>query len=201
MSVTQSIEDLRASRDLCVALLRTVSDRDWSETVPDLDMDVAHLVAHISQTGYWYSIDLTAGGDDVTAVVPQVDAAASPDDLIMSIHVGGDLLAAAVAGAPEESRGFHPYGQADPSGFAAMACDEMLIHSHDIARAYDVDFEPPAELADRVVKRLFPWIAGDQDPWTLLQFANGRIALAGEPRREKWRWHCAPLSEWDGTIP
>jgi hypothetical protein len=41
----------------------------------------------------------------------------------------------------------------------------------------------------------------DDDPWRLLLWANGRIALGERPRLQRWRWHCAPLSEWDGQPP
>jgi hypothetical protein len=45
--------------------------------------------------------------------------------------------------------------------------------------------------------------AVDRD-WTTLPallWANGRVALPGHPRQARWRWHCAPLEEWDGVNP
>lgn len=92
-------------------------------------------------------------------------------------------------------------GMADPSGFAAMACDEMLIHTDDAARGLDVSFDPPHELAEPVLRRLFPWVSEVTDPWQQLRWANGRIELDGRPRLTDWAWHCAPLDEWDGTMP
>lgn len=192
-----SLDHLRTTRDLAVAFLRDFEDRDWSAAVPDLEFDVRTLAAHMSQTNFWYSVDFTARGADLVAFVPEIKADSEPADLIASIDVGVDLLATVVAAAPEDARGFHPFGMADASGFAAMACDEMLVHTNDIGRAFEVDFAPPSELAQAVLDRLFPWIAGDEDPWTLLKYANGRIALPDRPRLERWRWHCAPLSAWD----
>jgi pilus assembly protein CpaC len=38
--------------------------------------------------------------------------------------------------------------------------------------------------------------------YTPTVLANGRISLPGHPSPgANWSWHCAPLDEWDGTIP
>jgi hypothetical protein len=34
-----------------------------------------------------------------------------------------------------------------------------------------------------------------------LLWANGRVDLPGQERQTGWRWHCAPLAEWDGADP
>ncbi|MFL6137290.1 MAG: hypothetical protein ACJ74O_05750 [Frankiaceae bacterium] len=52
-----------------------------------------------------------------------------------------------------------------------------------------------------MLRRLFPWVPVDDDPWRLLLWANGRIALDGRPRLARWRSHPAPLDEWDGRAP
>src|SRR2546425_988557 len=59
----------------------------------------------------------------------------------------------------------------------------------------------PFDLAAATVRRLFPWAPADCAPWQALLWANGRISLPDLPRPERWRWHCAPLSEWDGESP
>ena len=48
-----------------------------------------------------------------------------------------------------------------------------------------------------------PWAPGGVAPWPALLWANGRVDLAGgRPRPgSDWVWHCAPVDEWDGTIP
>ena len=193
--------DLRAARDLSVSLLRNLEEDDWAKELPGLDIGVRQLCAHMIQTGFWYSIDLCATDTDLAAVVPEIKSESPPAELIRALHVGVELLATVVAAAPDTVRGFHPFGQADPSGFAAMACDELIVHTHDIASGLGLDFEPPAGLAGRILARLFPWAEGDEDPWTLLLWANGRTPLPGRPQLEKWRWQCAPLSEWDGVMP
>ena len=117
-------------------------------------------------------------------------------------RIGPEESAEVVKAAPPEARGFHQTGFADPSGFAAMGCDEVLIHTDDIARAFGLFFTPPDELCRRVLRRLFPWAPEDGDGWSVLRWANGRMALPGRERLgEDWPWHSAPLSEWDGSMP
>lgn len=192
---------LKTSRDLSVAFLESTTGADWATPIPELDFTIAGMCAHMTQTGFWYAIDFAARDGDLAAVVPQVKADSEPAELIRALSVGVDLLCAVIEAAPPDARGFHPFGQADASGFAAMACDEMLIHTSDIARALGAEFSAPSALAAAVLERLFPWVTGDEDPWSLLLSANGRIELPGRPRRRRWRWHCAPLDEWDGTDP
>ncbi len=77
----------------------------------------------------------------------------------------------------------------------------VVAHAANAALWYAVDLW--SGRADAVMARLFPWHAlgpGD-DPWQVLLWANGRIDLEGRPRQARWRWHCAPLSEWDGAVP
>jgi hypothetical protein len=91
---------------------------------------------------------------------------------------------------------------ADPSGWLAMAMDELALHTHDISLGLGVRFEP-AETAVRIaLDRLFPWWPRSTDPWVALLWANGRRSLPGlADLGEAWLWHCAPVDEWDGTIP
>ncbi len=79
----------------------------------------------------------------------------------------------------------------------------MLVHCWDAARGLGVEFVPPTDLAERVLRRLFPWAPRHEPAWEALLWANGRVDLAGGPERPgpDWEWHCAPLDEWDGTIP
>jgi hypothetical protein len=81
-----------------------------------------------------------------------------------------------------------------------MGCDELLVHT-DVARGLDLPFTPPPELARATPRRLFPWAPADTDPWQILLWANGRVDLPGQQRQIRWRWHCAPLPEWNGRNP
>jgi hypothetical protein len=75
----------------------------------------------------------------------------------------------------------------------------VLVHGADLAAGLGVDFEPPAEVCEHVVRRLFPWAPADAPSWAALRWANGRAPLGDRLPERKWLWHCAPLDEWDGT--
>lgn len=87
---------------------------------------------------------------------PGVDPMVDPALLIDLLRSAGMVLAAVVESADPDVRGWHPYGRADRSGFAAMGCDEILIHTADIASGLGLAYEPPEPLCDRVLRRLFP---------------------------------------------
>jgi len=121
-----------------------------------------------------------------------------------------DVLDAAAAtpahvarAAPAGARAFHTDGMADTCGFLAMGCDEILVHGWDAVRGLGGEFAAPADLAGRVLRRLFPWAPPDASAWQTLLWANGRVDLPGRAERPgpDWAWHCAPLDEWDGTVP
>jgi hypothetical protein len=121
--------------------------------------------------------------------------------LVESVDVCAALLAQSVDAAPPAARGFHPFGSTDPAGFVAMACDEILVHTADIAGAFGHGWQPDDHLAASVVARLFPWAPAGWPPWDTLLWCNGRRPLGDHPRLERWRWQCAPLEEWDGIVP
>ncbi|GAB3563973.1 hypothetical protein GCM10027445_07040 [Amycolatopsis endophytica] len=192
---------LLSTAETCAEFLSGHLERDWSAPVPELDLTVAGVVAHISDCLHWYAYDLTAGPVELATMESHVRPGSAPAELLVTLGTTAKVLAAVVATSAPEARGFHPWGAADPAGFAAMACDELLVHTSDAARGLGVPFEPPARLAAAALYRLFPWTPMDTEPWPTLLWANGRAPLPGHPRLTKWRWHCAPLSEWDGSAP
>lgn len=192
---------VRTTVGCCADFLTGLSGADWSLPVPDLDMTVAEAVAHAAEVCLWYAIDLAAAGDELESVEHHVQPHGASEDLIGIVRAYGAVVAAVVDAAPASARGFHPMGAADPSGFAAMACDEMLVHTDDAARGLGALFEPSPNIAEPVLRRLFPWVTPVTDPWAQLKWANGRIPLDDQPKLAGWVWHCAPLDEWDGTVP
>jgi hypothetical protein len=82
-----------------------------------------------------------------------------------------------------------------------MACAELLIHTGDVAADLGLPWSAPADLADAVLARLFPWAPADGNPEQALRWATGRAQLPGRETVTSWRWHCAPLAEWDGRQP
>ena len=192
-------DDLRAAARTAAELFGRLPD--GAAPVPLLGTDVGGVAAHITSCLTWYAQDLVAGRVSVAAF----DLVRSPDaDLaehVAQLLAAAEVLARVVDAAGPDERGVHDWGLADAAGFAAMGCAEVLLHTADVAEGRGLDWAPPTELAAAVRARLFPWAPADADPWTALRWATGRGELPGREPVTSWRWHCAPLSEWDGTQP
>jgi uncharacterized protein (TIGR03083 family) len=194
-------DDVIAVAQSCREFLTKAAGADWDAPVPGLDFTVRSVVAHAVNGPLWYALDLWSGPSDDAAFDLNVSREASSAALLTSMFAVARVCAASVDAAPAQTRGFHPAGAADPSGFAAMACDELLIHTDDAARGLGLRFSPDPEIAGRVLGRLFPWHDPGDNPWQTLLWAHGRIDLPGRPGQNGWTWHCAPLSDWDGEPP
>jgi len=181
--------------------LRPAADRDWSTQAGDLDWDCRRTLDHIVDAPMFYATNLAMRS---TQRLPNVRAGAPQAPIAQIIDVleySAAILFRLAEATPPEVRGFHSAGMADAQGFVAMACDEILIHTHDIASGLGLAYQPPAELCEAVLRRLFPWAEAGLDPWPGLLWANGRAPLPGRDRQAAdWYWQCAPLSEWDGTV-
>lgn len=135
---------------------------DWAAPIPDMEWSVAQGIAHAAEAPLWYAFDLTAGGADLTTLELRVTPEHAPATLVAALVTAARVLAPVLAFSSPDARGIHPWGQADPSGYAAMACDELLIHTDD------------AGLCARVLARLFPKAPVDLAPWDGPRWANGR---------------------------
>lgn len=195
-------DDVLVATEACRAVLEPALALDWIAPVPDLDFTVAGVVAHAAAAPLWYSVDMWSGPADGTFEVSS-HADRENERLLTSLVAASRVLAAAVDAAPPDLRGFHPFGSPDPAGFAAMACDELLVHGRDAALGLGREFRGNETLARGILTRLFPWHepGPDDDPWQILLWANGRLSLPGRADQTRWRWQCAPLSEWDGSAP
>lgn len=175
------------------AVLRGRIASDWGTRIPEMEWTVGEAVAHIAEGLVWYATDLWAGAEELTTMTLSMRTDAAPADLVRSVEAFGAVTAAAIDAAAPDRIGWHPMGRPDRSGFAAMACDEILIHTSDATRGLGGDFEPGESLCRAVVTRLFPGAPEGHGAWETLLWANGRIALPGHPRQTGWVWHCAPL--------
>jgi hypothetical protein len=194
--------DLGVAAGLVRAALRPLLGADWSVRAADLDWTARQALEHIPDTLTWYAAQLATRARGDLPGPRHGDPSLSIADLLTVTVATANVLAAVATAAPPTARAFHFAGAADPEGWVAMGCDELLIHADDIARGLGGSFEPPAELCERVLRRLFPWAPTGVDPWQGLRWANGRVALDGHERLDaSWLWHSAPLAEWDGTIP
>lgn len=186
-------DDVRHAAAASRALLEHATERDWSGAARGVDMTVAGVVAHVGETLLGFAADLAAGGSPVTVLQTRLAPDAAPADLLAATTVCAEVLAAVVETTPPETRGHHPFGPADPAGFAAMGCLELLVHTDDAARGLGLVFEPDAHLAHHVLHRLFPATPRSTRSWPTLRWATGRCTLdADHPRLREWRWHSAP---------
>jgi uncharacterized protein (TIGR03083 family) len=187
--------DVRAVAEQCARFLDAAVNADWSAPIPDMEWSVAQAVAHAAEGPLWYAFDLSAGEAEVTTMDLRVKPDSPPPQLVATLVAAARVVASVIEASPPSRWGFHPWGQADPSGYAAMACDELLIHTDDAGRGLGLTFAPDPALCARVLARLFPEAPVDVAPWDGLRWANGRIALPGRPRQQQWRWFCAPREE------
>jgi hypothetical protein len=174
---------------------------DAAARVPMTDDDVTGVAAHVASCLLWYAQDLAAGPVELDGfrLAPRPEAGLPV--MVRQMCAAAEVLARTVDAAEPADRGWHPWGIADASGFAGMACAELLIHTGDVAADLGLPWSVPADLADAVLARLFPWALADGHPEQALRWATGRAQLPGREPVTSWRWHCAPLAEWDGRRP
>ncbi|MBA3520317.1 MAG: hypothetical protein H0T75_22365 [Rhizobiales bacterium] len=194
-------DDLLLAAQICHDALMPAIDRDWSVPAGDLAWSCQTTLDHLPNALLSYANHLATRATERRVPVRNGDPDRSPAELLSVTAATAAILAAVTHAAPAGTRAFHPAGMADPEGFLAMGCEEIMIHTDDIARGMGLAFRPPEALARRVLRRLFPWAPTDADPWAAVRWASGRAALGDRERLDAdWYWQCAPLSEWDGTI-
>ena len=185
----------QAARSSLRFLQQTVDDgdTDWRTGIPGMQWSVGRVVGHMAETLLYYAADLSAGPGELRALTVTVpEGTAGPADLIAVLGAAAATLAHVIDDTEPGERGWHPSGLIDPTGFAALACDELLIHTDDAARGLGRPFAAPEPVAIAVLDRLFPAAPdcrGPDDPeaWDVLRWANGRTDLPGRPRRSDWQ--------------
>jgi hypothetical protein len=186
----------------CCETLAPVVGFDWSVPAGNLEWDCRRTLEHIVEVPLFYARHLASGARERIPHGIGPDPAVPVADLLASVVPMAAVLARVIEATPAGTRAFHPAAMADASGFAGMGCDEILVHTGDIAAGFHTPFSPPRDLCRKVLGRLFPWAPGEGDAWRVLLWANGRAEIPGYPRLgPDWVWHCAPLDEWDGTVP
>ncbi|MFE9446674.1 GNAT family N-acetyltransferase [Streptomyces sp. NPDC006602] len=175
-----------------MALLRTTTERDWDGVrAGRLEWNCQRTGMHIASCLMAYAGQLA--GRAQSAWVPfeiTLDEGTDHDGLLDVVEAAAALLVAAVRTAPREARAFHPFPfrSADRDGFAAMSVAEVLLHTHDIAEGLGLAYEPPAELAEYVLTRIFPHVQPGPGHWRTLLWATGRGELPGRAPVTEWRW-------------
>ena len=196
-----TIDDLGRAAAVCRSTLEPALDEDWTARAGDLSWTCQRTLDHVVDTLFYYAVMLATRATARPVIPRNGDPDRSPRELLAVVDSATAVLAEVVRAAPPKTRAFHPAGMTDPEGFIAMGCEEILIHTSDIAEGLRRPCHPPLDLVERVLWRLFPWAPPGHDPWLTLRWACGRVALPDRERLDpNWYWHSAPLSEWDGAI-
>jgi hypothetical protein len=193
-------DDIRAAVGVVAAAIEPAIDGgDWDRPAGQLTWTCRRTLAHLVDCLTWYAANLARRSTgDVATIEPALDTPLPV--MVDALRSMGAVLAEVVGAAADTDRGFHPYGICDRSGFAAMGCDEVLVHGYDLAGGLGLTYAPPRDVVERTLRRLFPWAPAGADPWDALLWANGRQPLGDLPPETEWLWHCAPLAEWNGDI-
>ncbi len=193
-------DDLLTAATVCRNALLPAREDDWSVPAGDLTWDCRRTLDHVVDALLFYAGQLVMRATRRLPALRNGDADQEVEDLLMSLGTAAAVLAEVARAAGPGSRAFHPAGMADGSGFVAMGCTEILIHTADIAEGLGRSFRPPDSLTAAVLERLFPWAPDVAEPWAAFRWACGRTPLPDRDRLgPDWWWHCAPLEEWDGT--
>jgi hypothetical protein len=158
---------------------------DWRARAGTLEWSCWQTVAHVAHDLFAYAAQLAARRQ--SAYLPLdllVRESASPEDLLHIVTSAGRVLSTTLAATDPTVRAWH-WGPTDPSGFAALAVNETLVHTHDITEGLGIHWQPPEPLCHSVLARLFP-DAPAGDPAQALWWSTGRITLPGHPRLTSW---------------
>ena len=192
-------DDLRRAVDAAASTLSSQVAADWSRRAGALEWTCRKTLDHVIDALLWYAGNLAMLATKGRQHVRDGDPTGSIDRLVNAFASAGHILARVAEATPPGGRGYHGDGMADATGFLAMGCDEVLVHTNDICSGLGVEFRPPDGISERIVSRLFPWAPAHADAWMRLLWCNGRLALPDRDRLgPDWSWWCAPLDEWEG---
>jgi hypothetical protein len=173
----------------CEAALRAATAQDWERQAGQLDWSVRATVAHMVDVLGFYALHLASGSPGRLRVDVRPHDGATSSEMLDTLHAAARLLGLVVGVSPGRVRAWHVFGPSDPPGFAAMACDELLVHTYDAMSGLGRQFAAPQALVWPILDRLFPAAPRGRDPWKVLLWANGRIGLPGLPKRAPdWTW-------------
>ena len=165
MNATSWAASVLEAADETTAMLEKGADQDWTRNAAGLEWTCRSTLDHLA-----------------LGVV----------DCLEGIRIAANILASAVREADGDVRAWHPWGDSDGPGFAAMGVVELLVHGMDISRGLGLDWRPPEHLCAPAVRRLFPEAPDGDDATETLLWCTGRADLPGHGRRDRW--------QWDGTV-
>jgi uncharacterized protein (TIGR03083 family) len=191
--------DLMTVAEQSEQFLCTALNDDWNTPIPDMEWTVAEAVAHMCESPLWYAFDLSAGETQLDTLTIAGKADSTLSELIATLRATTRVLASVVSTSDPADRGAHPFGLSDASGYIAMACAEILIHTDDAARGLGRSFEGDPDIAVRLLAQLMRLSPEGQPAWDVLRWAHGRMELPDRPRPERWRWYLHPVEAREGA--
>ena len=181
-------DDVRRAARTCVAALSPLVDRDWSIRAGDLEWTAWETLDHIVDALGFCAAHLANRRTErlpfsTGSIVAKRDGEipVPPAALLAGVEAMAAVLADVVTAAPPGARaaaypGRPALGAPD---FITIGCTEVLNHTDDICRGFDVPFDPPSPLCQKLIDHGSPWaLRLGVDPWTALRFASGRIAVS-----------------------
>jgi len=192
-------DDLNRAAGASIDALSPHVSAGWTVHAGDLEWTCRRTLGHIVDALAFYADHLATRALERNPFKRDVSPDLPIEQLMFFVGSQASVLSR-IYEASLDARAYHPAGMADATGFVAMGCDEILIHTNDMCAGLGVEFAPDPDLCEKVVARLFPWAPDHSDPWERMLWCNGRMALPDRERlTEDWWWWCRPLKEWDGT--
>ena len=197
---TVSPQHVRQAAAICHDTLAPALEADWSIPAGPLTWTCRETVDHVSDALAYYCGQIATGATEPRPAIRNGDPAASIADLLDVVVTSGAILGAIATATPPDARAYHGMGRADAEGFLAMACEEILVHTWDIAQGFGLSVSVPDDLAQAVIHRIFPWAPTGCSAWEAQLWCSDRIALPSKGKIGEWGWHGAPIAEWDGQM-
>ena len=195
-----SPDHVRRAAAICRDTLTPALEADWSIPAGPLTWTCRETLDHVNDALAYYCGQIATRASERRPPIRNGDPAASVPDLLDVVATSGAILAAIATATPPDARAYHRMGISDAEGFLAMACEEILVHTWDIAQGLGLTVSVPDDLAQVVLHRIFPWAPTDCSAWEAQLWCSDRIALPGKGKIGQWGWHGAPLTEWDGQM-
>jgi hypothetical protein len=181
---------LAAARET-LPVLSKATGSDWSQLAGETDRSARETLDHtiLAVTGY-AGLLIAQPTNRYIAMRTGTEPRSSIAECLETLEISATLLSLAVAAASPEARAFHPWGTSDRTGYSCTGAMEILVHGHDIARTFGIDWTLPDYPSDAIVSRLFPNAPSGHAPSRTLLWCTGRIALPGVPRLgPDWQWY------------
>ena len=203
-ALSPSTADLRLVVDDLIGRFAEIPDDAWGRPAAGLTWTCRETVAHILDDLVAYAMQISGEHGTGEGYVPLEEShQVRPDGpgfwlwptpergsaaIVTCLDAACGVFTAVLAVCPAGRRGWHPWGESDASGFAAMGLTETVLHADDVLRAVGVTYRPDAGVVGRVLDRSFPAAIRTEDAWQDLLAATGRTdATRGMP----WRWDAA----------